>query len=123
MKFLFRIKLIFIAFFGYFIVKMTYKWLFVRGPEKLNGKRIIAAEDTTHVVTKTKPEKNSGLFFFRLSFLICIGYVFIPQFKYIKFIHSLKEKKRKKASRKKDIFCMLLFENRVQISKKCSELC
>ena len=36
----------------------------VRGPEKLNGKRIIAVEDTTCVVTKTKPEKNSGLLFF-----------------------------------------------------------
>lgn len=46
MKFLYR-KKIFIAFFGYFIVKMRYNWFFVRGPEKLNGKRIIAVEDTT----------------------------------------------------------------------------
>lgn len=72
---------------------MRYNWLFVRGPEKLNGKRIIAGEDTTNVVTKTKPEENSRLLFFRLPFLTCIGYVFIPQFKYIKFIHSLNREK------------------------------
>ena len=40
----------------------------VRGPEKLNGKRIITVEDTTYVVTKTKPEKNSGLLFFQAVF-------------------------------------------------------
>ena len=56
----------------------------VRGPEKLSGKRIIAIEDTTYVVMKTKPEKIQACFSFRPSFLICIGYVFIPQFKYIK---------------------------------------
>lgn len=44
MKFLYRKKIL-IAFFGYFIVKMKYNQLFVRGPEKLNGKKIIAAED------------------------------------------------------------------------------
>ena len=47
---------------------MRYNWLFGRGSEKLNEKRIIAVEDTTYVVTKTKPEENSGLLFFQAVF-------------------------------------------------------
>ena len=58
----------------------------VRGPEELKLMEKGSSQLKTQLMwlRKQSLKKIQACFFFRLSFLICVGYVFIPHFKYIK---------------------------------------